>query len=79
MKKFQSVISTSLESWSENSSDVDSTLLIHCLPQFHVDGKNKDDGCKDDEEDGEAGEGDGVGQDGLVGGAEGGVQSGEEG
>ena len=48
-------------------------IFNHNLPEFQVDGKDKDDGCKDDEEDGEAGEGDGVGQDGLVGGAEGGV------
>ena len=42
------------------------------LPQLQVDGKDKDNGCEDDEEDGEASKGDGDGQDGLVEGAEGG-------
>ena len=42
------------------------TIFNHNLPELHVDGKNKYDGCKDDEEAGEAGKGDGDGQDGLV-------------
>ena len=47
-------------------------IFNHNLPQLQVYGKDKDNGCEDDEEDGEASKGDGDGQDGLVGGAEGG-------
>ena len=54
-------------------------IFNHNLPELQVDGKDKDDGCKDDEEGGEAGKGDGDGQDGLVGEAQGGGKSGVEG
>ena len=47
-------------------------IFNHNLPQLQVYGKDKDNGCEDDEEDGEASKGDGDGQDGLVEGAEGG-------
>ena len=73
---------TAISSHPSSSSSCGSIVDVMAnqnLPELQVDGKDKDDGCKDDEEGGEAGKGDGNGQDGLVGGAEGGGESGAEG
>ena len=47
-------------------------IFNHNLPELQVYGKDKDDCHTDDEEGGEAGQGDGDGQDEVAGGAEGG-------